>query len=88
MNDRSGQDVGTIVSHNIPKIRVDPTVAKWEIGRRRWQDWGGFSKTFKQFCFVALGLVVELDLVGVLVVGGGAGGFGGGAGGGASILHN
>jgi len=26
MNDRSGQDVGTIVSHNIPKIRVDPTV--------------------------------------------------------------
>jgi hypothetical protein len=34
------------------------------------------------------GLVVEVDLVGVLVVGGGAGGFGGGAGGGASILHN
>jgi hypothetical protein len=28
MNDRSGQDVGTIVSHNIPKIRVDPTVEK------------------------------------------------------------
>jgi len=92
MNDRSGQDVGTIVSHNIPKIRVDPTVEKWEIDRRRWQDWGGFSETFKQFCFVALGLVVELeevaglvvevDLVGVLVVGGGAGGFGGGVGGG------
>jgi len=36
MNDRSGQDVGTIVSRNIPKIRVDPTVEKWEIGRRRW----------------------------------------------------
>jgi hypothetical protein len=28
------------------------------------------------------GLVVEVDLVGVLVVGGGAGGFGGGVGGG------
>jgi len=28
MNDRSGQDVGTKVSHNIPKIRVDPTVEK------------------------------------------------------------
>jgi hypothetical protein len=52
----------------------------------------------RKLCFVALGLVVELeevaglvvevDLVGVLVVGGGAGGFGGGAGGGASILHN
>jgi hypothetical protein len=47
MNDRSGQDVGTIVSHNIPKIHVDPTVEKWEIGRRRWQDWWGFSETFK-----------------------------------------
>ena len=51
MNDRSGQDVGTIVSHNIPKIRVDPTVEEWEIGRRRWQDWGGFSETFKQLDF-------------------------------------
>jgi hypothetical protein len=29
-----------------------------------------------------VGLVVEVDLVGVLVVGGGAGGFGGGVGGG------
>jgi hypothetical protein len=26
MNNRSGQDVGTIGTHNIPKIRVDPTV--------------------------------------------------------------
>jgi len=26
MNDRSGQDVVPIGTHNIPKIRVDPTV--------------------------------------------------------------
>ena len=47
MHDRSGQDVGTIVTHNLPKIRVNPTVEEWEIGQRRWQVWGGFSETFK-----------------------------------------
>jgi len=39
MTNLSGQDVGTIGTHNIPKIRVDPTVEEWEISRRRWQVW-------------------------------------------------
>jgi hypothetical protein len=35
MKDCSGQDVGTIGTHNIPKICVDPTVEEGEIGRQR-----------------------------------------------------
>jgi hypothetical protein len=34
MKDCSGQDVGTIGTHNIAKICVDPTV-EGEIGRQR-----------------------------------------------------
>ena len=51
MHDRSGQDVGTIVTHNLPKIHVIPTVEEWEIGQRRWQVWGRFSETFKLLDF-------------------------------------
>ena len=51
MNNRSGQVVVTIGTHNIPQIRVDPTVEEWEISRRRWQVWGGFPETFKQLDF-------------------------------------
>jgi len=51
MHDRSGQDVGTIVTHNLPKIRVNPTVEEGEIGQRRWQVWERFSETFKLLDF-------------------------------------
>ena len=37
MHDRSSQDVGTIVTYNLPKIRVNPMVEEWEIGQLRWQ---------------------------------------------------
>jgi hypothetical protein len=34
MDDPFGQNVDNIDSHNIPKIKVNPTVEQGEIGRR------------------------------------------------------